>query len=98
MNTSDVLGGADAGIHDVGDHLLSPRAQPWGYVEWYRATGMRPHLDKLNKAQQEEFQRDVSAQLVQAYPARSAAARSSSASRACSSRPCGLARKGPKYE
>ena len=38
-------------------------------LEWYRATGMRPYLDKLNKAQQEEFQRDVSAQLVQAYPA-----------------------------
>ena len=38
-------------------------------LEWYRATGMRPYLDKLNKAQQEEFERDVSAQLVQAYPA-----------------------------
>ena len=37
--------------------------------EWYRATGMRPYLDKLNKAQQEEFERDVSSQLVQAYPA-----------------------------
>ena len=38
-------------------------------LEWYRATGMRPYLDKLNKAQQEEFERDVSSQLVQAYPA-----------------------------
>ena len=33
-------------------------------LEWYRATGMRPYLDTLNKAQQEEFE-----QLVQAYPA-----------------------------
>ena len=39
-------------------------------LEWYRATGMRPYLDKLNKAQQEEFERDVSSQLVQAYQRR----------------------------
>ena len=57
-----------------------------------------PIWTKLNKAQQEEFERDVSAQLVQAYPAQ----RSGEiifASRVCSSQPCGPARKkGPEYE
>ena len=67
-------------------------------LEWYRATGMRPYLDKLNKAQQEEFQRDVSAQLVQATP-RAAQRRDHLPLPApVLHRPCGPARKRPEYE
>lgn len=37
-------------------------------MEWYRSTGFKPYLDKLNGAEALEFEQGIYSQLVQAYP------------------------------
>lgn len=37
-------------------------------VEWYKSTGMKPYLDVLNDAEQEEFIADVMTELKKDYP------------------------------
>lgn len=37
-------------------------------IEWYRATGLRPYLEKLDDADKNEFEQDVLARIKEEYP------------------------------
>lgn len=37
-------------------------------MEWYRATGLRPYLNVLSKAEKADFEKDIYDELIKAYP------------------------------
>lgn len=37
-------------------------------IEWYRSTGLKPYLDRLNDAEKNEFEQDILAELENEYP------------------------------